>query len=102
MYDYVVVELLVLIEVYFFVINKKVIVGYFMGGYGVLMIVFKNFKQYVSVSVFSLIVNLMNCFWGEKVFSNYFGSDKVNWFEYDSCELMKKVIVDDYLLMCID
>ena len=102
MYDYVVSELPALIEAHFPVTTKKTIAGHSMGGHGALMIALKNPKQYVSASAFSPIVNPINCPWGEKAFSNYLGSDKASWLEYDSCELMKKAVADDYLPMRID
>lgn len=51
------------------------IFGYFMGGYGVLICVLKNFGKYKFVLVFVLICNFVFCFWGKKVFSGYLGID---------------------------
>lgn len=79
MYSYIVNELFVFIESEFFVIKECVISGYFMGGYGVLVIGMCNFNKFVLVLVFSFILNFLDCLWGEKVLGWYLGDDKVVW-----------------------
>ncbi len=91
MYDYVVDELPALIESHFPVSQKRSIAGHSMGGHGALTIALKNPDRYESVSAFSPIVNPVNCPWGEKAFTAYLGSDREQWKEYDSCELLAGV-----------
>lgn len=100
MYDYVVKELFVIIKQNFLVLDKCVIVGYFMGGYGVLSIVLKNLGMFILVLVFSFIINLVNCFWGQKVFIVYLGDDKLVWEVYDIVCLINVSKV--YMLMLVD
>jgi S-formylglutathione hydrolase len=90
MYDYVVDELPRLIEATFPVESKRSISGHSMGGHGALTIALKNMDRYASVSAFSPIVNPIKGPWGQKAFSNYLGTNKLDWLEYDSCNLIKK------------
>jgi S-formylglutathione hydrolase len=90
MYDYIVDELLPLIEKHFPVRSKKSISGHSMGGHGALTIGLKNPSMFESISAFSPICNPMNCAWGEKAFTGYLGTDKSEWADYDACELIKK------------
>ena len=55
-----------------------------MGGHGALVCALKNPGLYKSVSAFAPICNPVNCPWGEKAFSGYFGSDKNLWKEWDA------------------
>jgi S-formylglutathione hydrolase len=89
MYDYIVHELLPLVEKNFPVSAKKSISGHSMGGHGALTIGLKNPTLFESISAFSPICNPMNCAWGEKAFTGYLGSDKSLWVNYDACELIK-------------
>jgi S-formylglutathione hydrolase len=91
MYDYVVSELPAIIETHFPVTKQRAISGHSMGGHGALSIAFKNLKKYTSVSAFSPICNPMNSPWGKKAFKGYLGVNSQTWFEYDSCELLKKL-----------
>ncbi|KAJ3676209.1 hypothetical protein LUZ60_003621 [Juncus effusus] len=86
MYDYVVRELPNLISENFEQLDATCasIFGHSMGGHGALTIYLKNLDKYKSVSAFSPIVNPINCAWGQKAFSNYLGTDKFNWEEYDA------------------
>lgn len=68
--------------------GRVFILGYLMGGYGVLILYLKNFGVYKSVSVWVFILNLSKCLWGEKVFSGYFGDDKEEWKKYDVMEFI--------------
>ncbi|KAA0067907.1 S-formylglutathione hydrolase [Cucumis melo var. makuwa] len=43
-----------------------------------------------SVSAFSPIANPVNCPWGQKAFTNYLGSNKADWEEYDATHLISK------------
>lgn len=100
MYDYVVYELLVLIEVYFLVFWWCGISGYLMGGYGVLVCVLCNLGCYLLLLVFVLICYLSDCFWGQKVFFCYLGEDLVVWCEWDVCVLFEGVF--ECLLILVD
>lgn len=102
MYEYVVNELPALIEQHFPVTDKKAISGHSMGGHGALMIALRNPQSYTSVSAFSPIVNPTDCPWGQKAFSQYLGSDKSTWAQYDTCELMKQANENDYLPMRVE
>lgn len=51
----------------------------------------KNPGKYKSVSAFAPISNPINCPWGKKAFSGYFGEDNLaKWKEHDATELVKK------------
>ncbi|WP_100915656.1 S-formylglutathione hydrolase [Pseudoalteromonas spongiae] len=88
MYDYIVKELPALVEQHFPVTQTKSISGHSMGGHGALTIGLKNQSQYRSISAFSPITNPMNCPWGQKAFTQYLGSNKESWREYDASELL--------------
>jgi S-formylglutathione hydrolase len=49
----------------------------------------KNPSKYKVASAFSPIANPINCPWGQKAFSNYLGSNKEQWKQYDTVELLK-------------
>jgi S-formylglutathione hydrolase len=66
------------------------ITGHSMGGHGALTLFLKNPGKYRSVSAFAPISNPINCPWGQKAFSGYFGKeDKEKWAEHDATELLK-------------
>jgi S-formylglutathione hydrolase len=90
MYDYIVKELPELIEATFPVSNKRSIAGHSMGGHGALTIAMLNPERYSAMSAFSPISNPMNCPWGQKAFTSYFGKDKENWRKHDASELMRQ------------
>lgn len=51
----------------------------------------KNPGMYKSVSAFAPIANPINCPWGQKAFSGYFGEDaREKWAEHDATELIKQ------------
>ena len=51
----------------------------------------KNPGKYKSVSAFAPMCNPINCGWGQKAFSGYFGEDqKSRWEAHDATELVKK------------
>lgn len=89
MYDYVTKELPELIDNNFGVDPKrKSISGHSMGGHGALTIALKNPGMFKSVSAFAPIVAPTQCPWGEKALSNYLGSNRDRWLEYDTCHLV--------------
>ncbi|RMA78732.1 S-formylglutathione hydrolase [Umboniibacter marinipuniceus] len=90
MYDYVVDELPKIIEAEFPVTTSKSISGHSMGGHGSLTIALKNPQSYCSVSALAPIANPSNGLWGQKAFTNYLGSDRSAWHEYDATELIKE------------
>ncbi|ERN05146.1 S-formylglutathione hydrolase isoform X1 [Amborella trichopoda] len=92
MYDYIVDELPKVLSANFQQLDTSCasIFGHSMGGHGALTIYLKNPQRYKSVSAFAPIANPVNCAWGQKAFSNYLGSDKGHWEEYDATCLIKK------------
>ncbi|XP_058078958.1 S-formylglutathione hydrolase [Magnolia sinica] len=92
MYDYVVKELPKVLSEHFQELDtsRASISGHSMGGHGALTIYLKNLDKYKSASAFSPIVNPINCAWGQKAFSNYLGSSKSDWEEYDATCLVAK------------
>jgi len=64
--------------------------GHSMGGHGALISFLKHPGKYKSVSAFAPICNPMNCPWGQKAFTGYFGSQNQDlWRENDATELIK-------------
>lgn len=64
-----------------------------MGGHGALICALKNPGMFKTVSAFAPICNPIECPWGKKAFSGYFGSDNSvidSWKDYDSTHLVKK------------
>lgn len=102
MYDYVQGELPALIGKEFpdkIDMARQSISGHSMGGHGALTLAIKNPQQYQSVSAFSPIVAPMQCPWGEKAFSHYFGADKTLWAEHDTCALLAAYGFDKPILV---
>ncbi|KAK2719940.1 hypothetical protein QYM36_005417 [Artemia franciscana] len=61
-----------------------------MGGHGALICALKNPGLYKTVSAFAPIANPINCPWGQKAFSGYFGeNNKEEWKNWDATELVK-------------
>ena len=89
MYDFVVHELPELIEAHFPVSHQRAISGHSMGGHGALMIALRNQTRYSSVTAFSPITNPVKVPWGQKALSNYLGSKREDWKQYDTCELLE-------------
>ncbi|CAO3671142.1 unnamed protein product [Rhizopus stolonifer] len=90
MYSYVVKELFSIVEKELPIDSSKAsIMGHSMGGHGALTIHLKNPSQFKTASAFSPIANPINCAWGQKAFTNYIGSNKDNWKQYDTLELLK-------------
>lgn len=90
MYSYVTSELPSLIQAHFSVNGKQAISGHSMGGHGALTIGLKNSEMFTSISAFSPICNPTETPWGIKAFSNYLGSDKGSWLDYDATALLAK------------
>lgn len=71
--------------------SRMSIFGHSMGGHGALSLFLRNPGMYKSVSAFAPIANPVNCEWGKKAFTGYFGEEeKDKWAEHDSTELVKK------------
>lgn len=90
-YDYVQRELPALVAAEFgdtIDLNRQGISGHSMGGHGALTLAIRHPDQYQSVSAFSPIVAPTQCPWGEKAFGLYFGEDKTQWAEHDTCALI--------------
>ncbi|KAL0639120.1 hypothetical protein Q9L58_001804 [Maublancomyces gigas] len=67
------------------------ITGHSMGGHGALILFLKNPGKYRSVSALAPITNPINCPWGQKAFTGYFGAEnKSKWAEHDATELLKR------------
>jgi S-formylglutathione hydrolase len=80
--------------------SRVSITGHSMGGHGALTLFLKNPGMYKSVSAFAPISNPVNCPWGEKAFSGYFGKDnKDKWAEHDATELLPKFPNDTDILI---
>ncbi|WP_414472316.1 S-formylglutathione hydrolase [Microvirga sp. M2] len=69
--------------------GRQGIMGHSMGGHGALTIALRNPGRFKAVSAFSPIASPMNCPWGEKALSNYLGSDRSAWRDYDACALIE-------------
>ncbi|PWY90720.1 putative esterase [Aspergillus heteromorphus CBS 117.55] len=70
--------------------SRVSITGHSMGGHGALSLFLRNPGKYKSVSAFAPISNPINCPWGQKAFSGYFGEDALEkWKEHDATELVK-------------
>jgi S-formylglutathione hydrolase len=90
MYDYIVKELLPIVEEQFPVSGLKSISGHSMGGHGALTIGLKHPELFTSISAFAPIANPMACPWGEKALGNYLGDDKNTWEQYDASRLLNE------------
>ena len=102
MYDYVVKELVKLVDAKFPVMEKRAISGHSMGGHGALTIGLKNPDIFTSISAFSPICNPIESPWGIKAFTQYLGANTDNWLEYDACELMQYNLLGVKTPMLID
>ena len=58
-----------------------------MGGHGALVLGLREPQLYKSISAFAPICHPVQAPWGKKAFSNYLGSDKESWKQYDAKEL---------------
>ena len=100
MYSYATEELIEFCEQILPISNKRSISGHSMGGHGALTIALKNPEKYQSVSAFSPICNPTNVPWGQKALSNYLGSNKADWAEYDATLLLEET--NDRLHLLVD
>src|ERR1700723_2259114 len=66
------------------------IFGHSMGGHVALTLALRNPSLYRSLSAFSPIAAPSQSPWGQKAFSNYLGTDKQAWREYDASELVAR------------
>jgi len=69
--------------------TRQAITGHSMGGHGALTIALRNPDRFKSVSAFAPICSPMNCPWGDKALTDYIGSNKANWRQYDACALIE-------------
>lgn len=90
MYDYITKELSAIARDQFQLTGPEFISGHSMGGHGALVIGLRNAERFTSISAFAPIVNPMEVPWGIKAFSEYLGSNKENWKEWDATELLKQ------------
>ena len=90
MYDYVVDELPALVEKHLPVSDKRSISGHSMGGHGALICALREPQRYRSVSAFAPISQPTQCPWGDKAFSNYLGTQRETWLEWDASALIAK------------
>ena len=93
-------ELPDLIEAHFPVrTDKRGIFGHSMGGHGALVTALRNPERWHSVSAFAPIANPSAVPWGEKAFSNYLGSDRTTWAEWDTSVLMQSQTIASEILI---
>jgi S-formylglutathione hydrolase len=99
MYDYILKELIPVVEASFAVSSKKAISGHSMGGHGALTIGLRNPEVFTSISAFSPICNPVECPWGIKAFTHYLGGDSDTWTMYDASHLIKKASIKTPILI---
>ncbi len=88
--DYVSLELPELINAQFAAdASRSGIFGHSMGGHGAITLGLKNPKTFRSISAFAPIASPSRCPWGKKALSNYLGTDKKYWRDYDSSLLIE-------------
>ncbi len=63
--------------------------GHSMGGHGALTLALNNPGLYQSVSALAPIAAPMQCPWGVKAFTGYFGGDKEAWARHDATALVE-------------
>jgi S-formylglutathione hydrolase len=91
MYSYITEELPELIAANFPVdADRQGIFGHSMGGHGALVCALRNPDKFKSVSAFAPIVAPIQSPWGEKAFTNYLGTDRATWQNYDATELVQQ------------
>ena len=89
MYNYVVEELVELIQDHFPVDENRIgLSGHSMGGHGALSIAIKNPELFKTVSAFSPICSPIKVGWGENAFAAYLGDEMSDWADYDSTQLI--------------
>ena len=70
--------------------GRRGIFGHSMGGHGALVSALRHPELWQSVSAFAPISNPVAVPWGEKAFTNYLGSDRSLWEEWDASLLLRK------------
>jgi S-formylglutathione hydrolase len=91
MYSYITEELPEVIAANFSVdADRQGIFGHSMGGHGALVCALRNPDKFKSVSAFAPIVAPIQSPWGEKAFTNYLGTDRATWQNYDATELVQQ------------
>jgi S-formylglutathione hydrolase len=89
MYSYVTRELPALVAAHLPALPERSgIFGHSMGGHGALICALRNPSQYRSVSAFAPIAAPAMCPWGQKAFTNYLGTEVVDWQAYDATALV--------------
>jgi S-formylglutathione hydrolase len=70
--------------------TRQSIFGHSMGGHGALVLGLRNPSLYRSISAFAPICVPSKSPWGVKAFTEYLGSDRSRWAEYDAAALVRK------------
>ena len=100
MYAYVTEELPALIASEFPTdMTRQAIFGHSMGGHGALVLGLRNPDLYRSISAFAPICAPSQAAWGIKAFSEYLGTNKNDWENYDANELIKKTTLKTPILI---
>src|SRR5262249_42609589 len=100
MYTYVTEELPALVRANFPIApDREGITGHSMGGHGALVLALRQPGRYRSVSAIAPICAPTQCRWGEKAFTNYLGTDRARWREYDAVALLEKATACPELLV---
>jgi S-(hydroxymethyl)glutathione dehydrogenase / alcohol dehydrogenase len=94
METYITTELPTLVQSIFHLPSAlKSIMGHSMGGHGALTLALKHPTLYQSVSALSPICHPIQCPWGQKAFTQYFGNATDNletWKQHDATELLAR------------
>lgn len=88
MHDYVVWELVELLEAALPLNGRRGLSGHSMGGHGALVCALRHPGRYSSLSAFAPIANPAACPWGEKAFRRYLGPDRSRWAAWDASQLI--------------
>lgn len=103
MYSYVTEELIKLAEDNFNISSKRAAIsGHSMGGHGALVIFLRRPDLFRCATALAPISNPSNGAWGIKAFSNYLGSDKTSWAEWDATELAKNFVSSSECNILVD
>ncbi len=71
-------------------ISRLGVMGHSMGGHGALVAALRRPDRFRSCSAFAPISAPSDCPWGVKAFTNYLGSDRAAWVDYDASALMRR------------
>lgn len=88
MEQYIVQELVQLVEAHFPASPNRSIAGHSMGGHGALTLALRNPQHYRSISAFSPIVAPSQVPWGQKAFAAYLGENQQAWLAHDAVALL--------------